>query len=297
MKYSNRPLSQNEYVHIGENYYALRSEWDALSERERHLSVCFFIMSRRSVPMIFTGKSACAARNIPRLDALEMRPHCISQHRRSDDWIRWHYGSSDENASVIRSLLIASPPRIICDLAGEDSPESLLVSINHCLYKKLFRKEDLLAEMEKHPGLRGAKILRRLLYFATDRCESPLETLAWIALYKAKFVMPAQQLRFYASNKIVGQVDMYWELPRRTVILELDGKLKYQNEDAIYKEKRREDALRAMGHEVIRAGWIDVMNGTLTQRLREEKIPQRKYYGRKLPAARNPLPLSTKEPD
>jgi very-short-patch-repair endonuclease len=297
MKYSNQPLSKNEYVHIGENYYAKHSEWDGLSERERHLALCLFIVSRRSVPMVFTGKSGCAIRNIPRLDELGMRPHCISQHHRSNDWIRWRNGPTDENASVIRSLLAASPPRIICDLAEDDSPESLLVSINYCLYKKLFRKKDLLAEMKKHPGLRGAKVLRRLLYFATDQCESPLETLAWLALYKSKYVMPAQQIRFHDHGKIVGQVDMYWELPSRTVILELDGKMKYHDENVTYKEKRREDALRAMGHEVIRAGWADVMNGTLTQRLHEEKIPERKYYGRKFPAGRSLLPPSTKEPD
>jgi very-short-patch-repair endonuclease len=76
---------------------------------------------------------------------------------------------------------------------------------------------------------------------------------------------------------------MYWELPNRRVILELDGKMKYQTPNDIYKEKRREDTLRAMGFEVVRAVWADVISGALVKRLHEIKIPQRRYYGRKFP--------------
>jgi hypothetical protein len=232
---------------------------------------------------MFTGESACIARSISRLEKPKMKPHCINSHHRSTDIIRWHYGPRDENATVINGMLVASPARTICDLAAEDSAESLLVSINYCLHKKLFTKEGLLEEMGKLPGMRRAKLIRSLLPIATDKCESVLETIAWIALYKAQFVMPTQQLNIYDHHNFIARVDMCWELPKRNVVLELDGKLKYIDPEVLYAEKRREDAIRDLEYKVVRASWSDVEDGTLVKRLEKIKIPKRRYFGQKFP--------------
>ncbi|MBK8468782.1 MAG: hypothetical protein IPL45_03020 [Actinomycetales bacterium] len=42
------------------------------------------------------------------------------------------------------------------------------------------------------------------------------------------------------------------------VIVEFDGRVKYVNAAVLWDEKRREDALRALGYEVVRVTWADL---------------------------------------
>jgi very-short-patch-repair endonuclease len=285
MKYSSRILPKTEYKQIAKNYYAVRSEWALMTDAARHLDMCDCVSNRRRQPM-FTGQSACAMRGIARLDAFEMRPYCISDRRkRTDDFVVWNYGPLDPNATIERGRLAAGPIRTVFDLAKFDSPESLLVSINDCLYKKMFTKKWFVREMEKRPGMKGTKLLGQLLRLATPECESPLETIAWTAIYKAGFRMPLQQVKIYDDDKFVGRVDMYWKVRRRRIVLELDGKVKYTGAetDALYKEKKREDALREMKYDVIRATWEDVISGDLAKMLHKRKIPMRRDSARSFP--------------
>jgi very-short-patch-repair endonuclease len=278
MKYSTRPLPETEYRQIARNYFVAHDEWRQKTKRELHYDLCVCVSGRRKM-LMFTAQSACAIWGIPRLDSYEMRPHCISPKYKGTDITRWYYGEFDPNAKVINSILLAGPLRTICDLARTDTPESLLVSINHCLYKKLFSKKKLAVEIEKRPGMKGRKILKRLLRFATEKCQSPLETLAWIALYKAKLSMPEQQVTICdRHHNFVGRVDMYWELRDKKLVLELDGHIKYKEPKDLIEEKDREDALRALGYDVIRVNWKAVQSGVLIERLIEKGVKTRRDF-------------------
>ena len=224
--------------------------------------MCACVAKRRK-QLMFTGQSACGIYNIPRLDVLEMRPHCISEKSKGSDIIRWHHGVPDTNAKIINDFLVAGPIRAICDLAKYDSATSLMVSINHCLYRKLFSFEEFLSELIDRHGMKNRNTLRRLLWFANEKCASPLETIAWIAIHNAGFVLPQHQIDIYDKHHFIGCVDMYWELSNRNLVLELDGKVKYKTGDDLLAEKRREDQLRRMNIEVFRASWNDVKNGKL----------------------------------
>jgi very-short-patch-repair endonuclease len=282
MIYMTGMLPEKKYIEIAKNYYAVRSEWIELTSREKHIELCACVVPRRK-QLIFTGQSTFAIFDISQLENYEMRPHCIRECRKSKDFIRWHYGPPDPNATWIHNCLFASPIRAICDMALLNTPASLLVSINHCLNKGLFTKDQFFAELRARPGMKGRKLLMRLLEFATEKCESPLETIAWIALYKAQFKMPGQQVRIYENHHRIGRLDMLWELRERKIILELDGRIKYLQGEALFKEKRREDKLRSMGYEFIRGDWEDVQNGELVKLLRERKIPIRRNFGKSFP--------------
>ena len=56
----------------------------------------------------------------------------------------------------------------------------------------------------------------------------------------------------------MGRVEFLW-CAQRTVG-EADGRLKYATRDDLWAEKRREDALRDAGFEVVRFGWADVLH-------------------------------------
>lgn len=277
MIYSTEPLPRSSYVQIAKNYYAVRTEWTNMSKKEQHLDMCACVALRRK-QLLFTGQSACSIYNIPRLDSFEMRPNCISEKVKGSDIIRWHHGNLDPNARVIGDFHVASPLRTIFDLAKYDSPESLLVSINHCLFNKLFDTNEFAAELMKRPGILKIRLLRRLLRFANEKCESPLETIAWIELYKAGFVLPQQQVDIFDNHKFVGCVDMCWEFRGRKVVLELDGNIKYAVGDDLLAEKRRENNIRKVGCEVYRAEWREVKGGEFIQMMNEIGMPKRRHF-------------------
>jgi hypothetical protein len=285
MIYSTKHLEEAEYIQVTGNYYALRSEWFAMKTVVQHLALCVCLGNRRG-DLMFTALSAAAAWGIARLDPYDLRPYCVSETHKRADFIRWNYGKRDPHARVMRGILVTGPIRTVCDLAKFDSPESLLVSINYCLRERLFTRRQFLAELERRPGMKKRKLLLRLMNYATPKCESPLETIAWIAIYRAALMLPQQQVDICDENQEwVARVDMYWKVRKEIIILELDGKSKYKDNDpqVLYDEKLREDELRRLGFKVIRAGWDDVISGKLAERLREQHIPIRRNFKRAFP--------------
>ncbi|MDR0876047.1 MAG: hypothetical protein LBN12_07560 [Clostridiales Family XIII bacterium] len=288
MRYTIEPLTGKEYIQIAEHYYAVRDEWFQLTKEEQHLEMCVCAAKHRK-HLMFTGESARVIRRIPRLGDPEVKPHCLSDIRKtSDEVIYWHYGPLDPNASIICDLLVVSEVQMICDLATSDTPESLLVSINHCLNKNLFTKEQLLSAIDARPYMKGGVMLKRLLRFATSKCESPLETIAMLAIYKAGLTMPQQQVVIRDNKRaFIGCVDMYWEISKRKIVLEMDGQSKYRNDKdgkVQFTEKVREDKLREQGYEVVRSIWSEVMNGKLVQKLIDKNIPSRRFSKREFPS-------------
>jgi very-short-patch-repair endonuclease len=72
---------------------------------------------------------------------------------------------------------------------------------------------------------------------------------------------PLSQVRVAdATGTVVARVDL---LVGKRVVVEFDGLVKYSGQDgreALAAEKRREDALRALGYEVVRLTWADLDN-------------------------------------
>ena len=277
MIYSAKPLPRTTHAPIAKNYYAVRDEWAKMSKKERHLDMCACIAKRRK-QLIFTGQSACAIYSIPRLDEFEMRPNCLSAKAKGSDIIRWHHNQRNPKTQLVGEFLVVNPIQTIIHLAKYDSPESILVSLNHCLFKGMFDINEFTSELVKLHGIRKIRLLRRLVRFSNDKCESPLETIAWIALYKAGFVLPQQQVDIFSNHKFVGCVDMYWELHGRKIVLELDGRIKYKTREDLLSEKWREDNLTKAGYEVFRAEWKDVQSGELVRMMKEIGIPIRRHF-------------------
>jgi very-short-patch-repair endonuclease len=284
MEYFTNGTDDGEYIRILGNFFAKSDEWFQLTEQERHLDSCLSFAKRRK-HLVFTSLSSCLFRKIPRLGKYDLSPYSICTGTKSKDDITWLFGPLDPNATIIDGVAVASPIRTICDLARADTPESLLVSINHCLFFGLFSKKEFLAYLKLRLGIHKGKLLTTLLEFASAKCESALETIAWLTIYKGKFEMPQQQVQIRDTKGLIGRVDMLWEFHNRKVVLELDGYVKYRSHDsdAVIKEKIREDRLRAQGYEVIRIIWREVKSGELLQILSEKKIPTRRYFGTKFP--------------
>jgi len=181
---------------------------------------------------------------------------------------------------------VACVEKVLADLCLELDSTSCLVALNHCVHTNQTNVRKLQNYIEKHAHTPGIRRLARLLPLVNVRCESPLETLAWLSIYRSKLILPNQQVVIplpEGSKPNSARVDMYWKLETMRLVVELDGKIKYQNPDDIYKEKIREDRLRGAGYKVLRYLWNDVRNEKMITQLKAVGVTGRRNFGRKIP--------------
>ena len=136
------------------------------------------------------------------------------------------------------------------------SPMSALVAANPALRRGLITAEDIGEALATVRSGRGLMPLAAHLSTADGRCESPGET-------RLAFAMRALGLRFIPQVEIDtedGRKRVDFLLDDERVIVEFDGKLKYESRADLIAEKRREDALRALGYVVVRIVWSDLDN-------------------------------------
>ena len=283
MIHSKTTLHKEEYIEIIDNHYVNIDKWKNLNDSDQHLLICNYFNKRRK-GLVFTGESNCAISGIPRFDKFGNRPHCTTRVRRSTDIICWRNNRIEPETYSANNFTITSPIHTVCDLAQFDSEHSLLASINHCLFQKLFTKEQILSKIDAGIIVHGKSKIKKVLTVANDKCESPLETLAWIAINNAGFLLPKQQVDLYDTDGFIGRVDMLWQISNRKIVLELDGMMKYKDIKDLHNEKIREDRLRRLKYEVIRATWKSVKNkdSGLIRLLEDAHIPKRKYFKRSM---------------
>jgi very-short-patch-repair endonuclease len=105
--------------------------------------------------------------------------------------------------------------------------------------------------------------------FADGRRESVGESRCGVALAMAGFdVTPQVEIRD-AAGRVVARVDFL--VDDTPVVVEFDGKVKYADGDpeVLWREKQREDRLRALGYVVVRITWADLERpGAVAARVR-----------------------------
>lgn len=131
--------------------------------------------------------------------------------------------------------------------------------------------------------LRVARLQRawdRAVAFADPRAESVGESLSRVRIMELGFAAPRLQTCVWAEDREY-RLDFEWE---GGVVGEFDGKHKYLRaqelfgrsaEEAVYREKLREDAIRSTGRRVVRWSWDDLHRpGILRDRLARAGVPR-----------------------
>ncbi len=140
------------------------------------------------------------------------------------------------------------------------------------LAREMARLEDLrhmaaFAEVARLPGRRR---VRAAIDLIDPVRESPLESSSVAYFVRYAVPLPKAQVEIYDERGLfVARVDFLWENPVTgvRVVGEADGQGKYGGSQDLYQEKRREDALRALGFVVIRWGTQDLRDAQLAARI------------------------------
>lgn len=106
----------------------------------------------------------------------------------------------------------------------------------------------------------GSRSAARVAELTSELSESPGESSCRLVFAALGLPQPEQQVRIFDEQGwLIARVDFLFRA--RKVVVAFDGDVKYggaDGRDALIKEKRREDALRARGYRVVRLTWADL---------------------------------------
>lgn len=174
-----------------------------------------------------------------------------------------------EDVTVIDGFLVTSLARTVLDLACELSMRRS-VSIGDAALRLVATtepgrnlREELdrtVARAARRPGVPAA---RRAIAFLDPRSESPGESASRVIMHDHG--LPAPELQYVivdGCGRFVARTDFAWLAQR--VVGEFDGAVKYSGqlgkapEQVVLEERRRENAIRSCGFDVLRWTWPEL---------------------------------------
>lgn len=149
----------------------------------------------------------------------------------------------------IRGIAVTTAARTAFDIGRHTIVETLAaMRIDAVMNRTSIDPEAIRAVAEAHPGVRGLSRLRTVLSLVDGGAESPQETIARLALIRARLPKPTTQVEIFDEfGEFVARVDMAYEAVK--VAIEYDGEQHWAD------PKIRQADIDKM-YELNRLGWI-----------------------------------------
>jgi hypothetical protein len=190
-----------------------------------------------------------------------------------------HHGvwrSVEDDLGVYNGLPAVSPARTVWEVACRSSLEAGVVTADSALRQMPELREaieDISRRLAIYPSSAKARTAIRL---SDPLADSPGESVTRVQFFRFGFPCPELQHDVIdEAGQLVGRADFYWESCRH--LGEFDGKIKYEAlvrpdesaSDAVVREKRREDRMRAGRRGMTRFTWAEVMPGRARRTMAE----------------------------
>ncbi|HKX15468.1 MAG TPA: type IV toxin-antitoxin system AbiEi family antitoxin domain-containing protein [Propionibacteriaceae bacterium] len=258
-------------VRLRRGMYAPADIYEGCDDAGKHLLHARAALAAQRGPVALTGASAAALHgfalyqqdlsvvHILRLDQGASRRKALTNN---------HVVLKDVEADLADhgGILAISPARAVWEVACRSSMESGVVTADSALRKTpelAVSIEELQERFAYFPGSRQGRLTLR---FADARSDSPGESVTRVQFHHYGIPIPdLQHDVFDDRGPLIGTSDFYWEDCRH--LGEFDGKIKYLKllragespSDCVFREKRREDAMRADLRGMTRFVWSMVM--------------------------------------
>lgn len=244
-------------LHPGRGLYAVASLVDRSPEAwHRHLIVGARLLHD---DIVLTGVSAAVAHGLPVWNLDLRRPKLLRPVQRTTTVPCFHMRPLGDQQSEESPLGPSVPLAIaLLDIATANPVEGTVATVDEALRTGKVTITDLqegLATMLRWPRSSRA---RSVIQLCDGRRESVAESRVGVVLTLAGIdLIPQVEVRD-GRGWLVGRVDFL--VKGRKVIIEVDGKVKYASGDpeVLWAEKKREDALRALGYTIVRITWADL---------------------------------------
>ncbi|PPH36241.1 hypothetical protein C5C53_11010 [Rathayibacter sp. AY1E3] len=269
------------------------AEWRKASERDRqHARARAAVLSRRDGVLV--GESAAVLHGLPLIESLDPRVHVLARPQvgsRTRAGVRERSFAVPPKVVEVDGVPVASLADTVVDVARHSSLRRAVVVVDHVLHAESRSGGDpeRLRERLRHllaeagPG-RGVRTAGEAIAFADARAESPLESLSRVVIAAAGLPEPRLQHVWRLPDGTRAVTDFDW--PEHGLVGEADGRAKYalsaaEHFDdlaaAVFREKRRENALRSLGPRIVRWEWRDALDGApLVALLRAAGLSQRR---------------------
>jgi predicted transcriptional regulator of viral defense system len=251
-------LGTGRWSRLRKGIYIRTQDLAAADDRGRHLIQCVAVLMSLGHGPVLSHASAARLHELilPRRLQPEVRLTSEDQWRRGRGYRVAHATMLPGDVEPWLAFRAFSVPRTLVDCAREWTLTDGVVAIDAALQEGKTTRAELAAAVlagSHRPGIARAA---RALGLADGRAESPLETRGRLAILGSGLPLPELQVAIYDDAGFIGRVDGWWE--EAAVALELDGRGKYTEPRDLWKEKRREDRMRAVGIRFVRAGNEDL---------------------------------------
>ena len=171
----------------------------------------------------------------------------------------------DDEVTSVGGLLVTDVARTSLDLARSLPFEAAVVTLDAVLHEGMLPRELIENRLFDIAGTRGSRHASRVVRFADARSGSVGESRSRVVLHELGLAPSGLQFEITtAAGDFVARTDFVWE--EEGVVGEFDGRIKYgrlvrpgqEAGDAVFEEKRREDAIRDLDWEVARWTWGDL---------------------------------------
>jgi hypothetical protein len=265
-----RAMAAGELVRIRQGGYTFVDIWSGADEVERHRLRAHAVLRSHRVPLALSHTSAAVEHGLrlfrPQLDRIHVT--CLDREiARTTPDVVYHRGTcADDELTVVGSQLAVTPVRAGLEAASLASVPSGLVILDSVVDLGFGTEEQIREGFERlsgHPNSRRLQITVRLTRKGSNSVgESLGRHLMWTQH------LPEPQLQFEVRDEwgnVLGTTDFAW--PAYGLLGEFDGMMKYGRlrrdgetpGDAVEREKKREDALRAeTGWLMVRLIWAEL---------------------------------------
>ncbi|WP_421958116.1 type IV toxin-antitoxin system AbiEi family antitoxin domain-containing protein [Prescottella agglutinans] len=249
--------------------YAPRAEFDALDARERHRLRAVETLRAAASDAVFSHQSAAVLHGLDLWNTPLAVAHLTRSRPTGGRRTRHRHVHSatlrPDEITEVDGLAVTTVARTVADLARTLPFEQAVVVGDHALHASGLTADDLAAVADTIAPHVGRRRVHRVLDQLDGRSESVGESRSRVLMVREQLPVPNCQSNLYgADGNHLGRVDFLFE--EFGVVGEFDGRGKYGRlvpdgqvpADVVWAEKKREDAIRATGRQVVRWSWDEL---------------------------------------
>ena len=252
-------LRTRQWSRLRKGVYIVTSLLEAAAPRERHLIDCVAVLLSLGPGPVLSHASAARLHGLilPQRPSAEVRVTAVDQWRRGRGYRVAQANMTDHETEPWLEFRTLSLPRTLVDCAREWPLTDAVIALDAALHEKKASRSELVVAVLAGTHRVGIARAARALDLSDGRAESPLETRGRLAMLAAGLSRPELQVEIHGAAGFIGRVDAWYE--EAAVAIEFDGQVKYTDPryasspaKVLWDEKRREDAMRAVGIRVVR---------------------------------------------
>ena len=250
--------------------YAAPGPWTV----EEHRRILALAALRAYEDAVLVGASAVAAHGLP-LYRVPVLPGDIARP------VEREARTAELRIRPLRHAVVSTGwgpanelPGSLAQLTMDHGVITGIVSVDAAMHGGLVTEAEMRATMDRVAGWPYASRFRCALAWADGRSESPGESVTRATLLGAGFDVESQVPVADRDGEVFAYADL--GIVGTRVLVEFDGKVKYADggADALFREKKREDRIRARGFVVVRVTWADLFHPELIVRAIREALAE-----------------------